>query len=268
MSQFSPEAYWEQRLEDDYSLSGVGFKRLGPSFNRWAYQVRRERFFDIVAEHVEDPRAARVLDVGSGTGFYVDLWKELGASSIVGVDLTRVAVERLSQRHPHLTFHQLDIGEGTGPLPEAGFDVVDAMDVLFHIVDDARFQAAVQNLYRLVAPGGLFIFSDNFVHGDAIRVEHQATRSLEDIERAVRQTGFEIVDRQPMFVVMNTPLDVRSRIVRGAWYGAAGAISLWDRLGDVAGRALVPLELRLCRNRSESPTTEIMVCRRPRLVTD
>ena len=35
------------------------------------------------------------LDVGSGTGFYVQAWRDLGAGSVTGCDLTQAAVDRL-----------------------------------------------------------------------------------------------------------------------------------------------------------------------------
>jgi ribosomal protein L11 methylase PrmA len=34
-----------------------------------------------------------ILDIGSGTGFYVGLWKELSVRSVVGTDITNIAVE-------------------------------------------------------------------------------------------------------------------------------------------------------------------------------
>ena len=69
---FDPKAYWESRLSDEYSLAGVGYSGLGLSYNRWLYRIRKRVFRRTVRGFlVGDPGAARVLDVGSGTGFYI-----------------------------------------------------------------------------------------------------------------------------------------------------------------------------------------------------
>ncbi len=107
-STFEPERYWSERLEQTYSLAGVGWLGLGEPFNRWMYAVRRRVFRRTIRASV-DLEGARVLDVGSGTGFYVGLWRELGVADITGSDLTGVAVERLRYLFPEVRFEQLDI---------------------------------------------------------------------------------------------------------------------------------------------------------------
>jgi len=263
MASWDPRQYWEDRLSSDFSLNGVGFRRLGPSFNKWAYKVRGERFRAVVAGLGIDWAGADVLDVGSGTGFYIDRWDELGVRRVTGVDVTETAVKALSSRFPDKTFLRLDIGTAIDGLEPASFDAVSAMDVLFHIVDDAAFARAIQNVGTLLKPGGVFIWSDAFLHRPAVRIRHQVSRPLADIERTVAEAGLSIESRVPMFVLMNNPVDVRNPVVRGAWLAAAGLLSLSDRLGDWAGRRLYPVELRLAARRTEGPTTEIMVCRKP-----
>lgn len=71
--------FWENRLEDDWTESGVGYRALGRPFNTWMYRVREEVFLREVGRL--GPRGARVLDAGSGTGFYVDLW-EIGRAHV------------------------------------------------------------------------------------------------------------------------------------------------------------------------------------------
>ena len=169
--------YWEERLRGDYTLGGVGYQGLGEAFNRWGYRARRRVF--LRALRARAAPGARVLDVGSGTGFYLDLWRELGAASITGSDLTAVAAERLAVRHPYAEAVRLDIGAESIDLPAASFDAISAMDVLFHVTDDARFARALVNAARLLRPGGLLVFSDLFVHGAPWRAPHQAIRSLD-----------------------------------------------------------------------------------------
>jgi SAM-dependent methyltransferase len=210
-----------------------------------------------------DPVGAKVLDVGSGTGFYVDRWLELGAE-VSGLDLTATAVDELRKAYPHATFVRADIADVTvvEQLGAGTRDIVSAMDVLFHIVDEAAFAAALRNICALLRPGGLLLYSDFFLHGPTQQVAHRVSRSLSDVEEAMGAAGLEVVERRPLFYLMNDPLDARSRALRMAWFAAAAIVSSSDRIGQLVGRRLLPLELRLTSTRAESPTTELMVCRR------
>ena len=264
---FRVRDYWESRLRQSYSLQGVGYQRLGTQYNKWMYRLRARVFQRVARGLGVDWSSARVLDVGSGTGFYVEQWHRLGVPQVTGVDITQVAVEQLRTRFPGDEFEQLDVGK---PLPahgsrltaHAGFDAVSAMDVLFHIVDDAEYAQAFRNIASRLKPGGWFIWSDNFLRHETERVTHQVSRSLAESEAAVRQAGLQIVRRVPMFVVMNHPTDSRSRLARLAWTAMVAPAALAEPLGWLVGAALYPLDLALTNVMRESPTTEIMVCRR------
>jgi SAM-dependent methyltransferase len=260
---FDPRRYWEDRLRRHDSPAGVGYLRLGTAYNTWMYRVRA-RVFDRVAAAVARPREA-VLDVGAGTGFYVDRWRRLGARRVTGLDLTEIAVSRLRERFPGAEFVRGDIGGPLADLPLApeSFDAVSAMDVLFHIVDDAAYARAFHNLAALLRPGGWLLWSDNFVHHAAERVAHQVSRPLAESEAAVHAAGLQVVGRVPMFVLMNYPADTRRRMARWLWTGMVAPAALLPPLGWLLGAALYPLELQLVGSRRESPTTEIMLCRKP-----
>lgn len=258
---FRADSFWDQRLQRDYTLKGVGFRRLGLEYNRWMYAVRRDVFMETVRSTGLDIGRSDILDVGSGTGFYVDLWAELGASSVSGVDISETAVARLRDRHPQMTFSRADVGDEISPLPSSSYDAVSAMDVLFHIVDDRRFRNAIGNIHGALKPGGLFVWSDYFLHGREWRIQHQACRSLADIEGILDGSGFEISQRGPMFVLMANPLDA-GWFVRMLWYAAASLVSVSERFGGAVGRILYPREKRLIASRAEGPSTEIMVCRK------
>jgi SAM-dependent methyltransferase len=206
---------------------------------------------------------ARVLDVGSGTGFYLALWRELGAGSVVGSDLTEVAVERLAGRHPDVEAVRLDIGDEAIDLPDGSFDAVSAMDVLFHITDDRRFDRALANVARLLRPGGIFVFSDLFVHGRPWRAPHQAIRSLAEVRAGVAAAGLREELRRPMLVLLNAPVDTRSRAARATWWTLRTAALRGETAGWLAGASAYPFEVGLARVLREGPSTELMVCRRP-----
>jgi SAM-dependent methyltransferase len=280
---FDPRQYWEARLREHYSLAGVGYLRLGRRYNAWMYRVRGEVFDRVIADigrrqeaggrstssslltppsSLEWWRGREVLDVGSGTGFYVDRWLRAGAR-VTGLDLTDVAVDELARSFPEVRFVRADIGAADGvALESASCDAASAMDVLFHIVDDAAYARAFVNIASVLKPGGWLLWSDNFLRHATERVTHQASRSLDESVRCVEAAGFEIVDRVPMFVLMNYPADTTSRLARWAWTAMVAPAALAEPIGGLVGAALYPLERALVRRLRESPSTELMVCRK------
>jgi len=180
------------------------------------YRVRRRVLRRAVRRTGTRVEGAAVLDVGSGTGFYVRQWVDLGAASVLGLDLSETAVASLRRALPAAEFLRADVADPPMELAAGQFDLVSAFDVLFHIVDDERFHRSIGNLARLTKPGGHLLFSDNFVHGPARRSRNQVSRPLTEIEGAVLDAGLEIVERTPMFVLMNAPLDARGPLLRQA----------------------------------------------------
>jgi 2-polyprenyl-3-methyl-5-hydroxy-6-metoxy-1,4-benzoquinol methylase len=263
---FSVRDYWESRLRQSYSPEGVGYRRLGRQYNTWMYRVRARVFARVARSLGVDWRTATVLDIGSGTGFYVDQWHQLGVPRVTGVDITDKAVDELRRHFTADEFVRADIGQPLDPaslsLLPAPFDAASAMDVLFHIVDDAEYARAFENLASLLRPGGWFLWSDNFLRHHTERVAHQVSRTLADSERLVRAAGFEVVRRVPMFVLMNYPADSRGKVARWAWTAMVAPAAIAEPLGWALGAILAPIDGVLTRIMHESPTTEIMVCRK------
>jgi len=261
MAVFDPRDYWEARLTRHWDLHGVGFAGYGLRYNQWLYRVRRRVFLSQARALPLDLSRATVLDVGSGTGFYVAIWRSLGVKAITASDFTTVAVERLKTAHPGVPSVQLDIGASLSPEQfEHRFDVITAFDVLFHIVDDMRFRTAIFNISSLCRSGGYFLFSDNFLRGRTVRTPHQVHRALENVTSVVEAAGLEIVKRAPMFFLMNAPVDTPGALPLLVWRGFMLPVRVVPSLGAVYGALLYPLEVSLTALFTESPTTEIMVC--------
>jgi SAM-dependent methyltransferase len=257
---FDPRQYWDRRLETTWSFQGVGLKNVSKAYNRWLYRVRSRVFTRAVRRLDIDPRGARVLDIGPGVGFYVTRWLSLGAD-VTGADIADSAVRRLADRFPAARFVQLDIGAPDPPL-EGGFDVIDAFDVLFHLPDDDQHARALRNVHDLLRPGGWFVFTDMFATKRSTPSAHYVRRSRTEIERAVHDAGLRIVSREPAFVLMNYPFDGH-RLHRKLWLKVLAPMQHRERPGGLLGALLYLPELLLTRLRRESPTTELMICRRP-----
>lgn len=262
LNDLNSKDYWEGRLKENFGLHGTGFQGLGRRYNEYMYKVRRRVFVQRIRKLNIDYANVNVLDIGSGTGFYVRLWKDLGVIKITGTDITMVAVENLRSMYPSNEFLQLDIGDEVGyKTLQNKFDIISAFDVLFHIVDDSRYNNAIKNIFSLLKPGGLFIFSDNFLHQDSLRSARQVSRSLSVIQKALRENNFEVILRRPMFVLMNAPVDTNRSVLRLMWRTITSLVRHSDRMAYLVGNVLYPLELLLVSVITESPSTEMMICK-------
>jgi SAM-dependent methyltransferase len=259
----SSRDYWEQRLGQHPHLAGVGSLACGLPLNRWLYRVRSHRFRAVVRRLGIDAARQRILDVGSGTGFYLEQWKRLGAGAVDGLDFATTAVSELRAAHPESRIYRCDLGDRESALPSDAYDVVSAFDVLFHIVDDGRYATALHHLARVLRPGGLLLYSDNFVHRPRPPAgSYHFSRTLETIGRELDRAGFDLLWRVPMFVLLNAPDDTSSRALHGWWRLVSAATRRHEALGLLIGAAAFPLELVLTGMLRESPSTEIAACRK------
>jgi len=251
--------YWEQRLGDDVPLNSVGYHGLSDAFVSWLYRLRARRFC-AAARRLIRPQM-RVLDIGSGGGFYVDLWAGLGAKNITATDLTQASIRAIRRRFPNIEALPFDVGSDQVPFEPASFEAVSCMDVVHHIIDDGAYARAFENCARILSPGGHLIFTDNFLHGPEFRAPHSASRSLIHIEQVLRDAGFEIVSRRPMFVLMNYPVDSRSEFFKFYWKVVSFAVQN-RHAGRLIGMTLYPIEALLTSILKEGPSTEIVVARK------
>lgn len=263
MKKFNARDYWEGRLSKNFSLGGVGQHSGGLQFNIWAYRARRRAFLRTVRSSGRAMNAVRALDIGSGTGFYIDRWQELGVASVAGVDLTDVAVCGLKEKYPACSFYRADIGDDIPALGDGRFDFVSCMDVLFHVVDDARYRRALENVYDLLEPGGFFVFSEAFDKGLVGKADYIVHRGLDSIEDQLRDVGFRIVAKRPFLVLLNDPVGPDRWFMRLYWKLLRKVVRRFRAGGAVAGAMLYPIELTLGLLMKTSPSTGIVLCQRP-----
>ena len=257
-------AYWNERLRLHWGPEGASSVCLGRQFNAWRYRVRRSVFRRLARRLALETGALSVLDVGCGTGFYLQQWQALGVASMAGLDISDWVVTQLARTYPNATFYRTDIG-GTNPsLPVEAFDVVTAMDVLVHLVDDAAYLRSLENLHRSLKSGGYLLYSDAFFHGPDEQFEdYWRGRSLAAVTAAMDASGFEIVLRVPMSVLMVAPTDTRHRQRNERiWDTITGPVRRREWIGFLFGALLYPIELLLVSTLKESPAIEIMVCRK------
>ena len=109
-------------------------------------------------------RAWQVLDVGSGTGHWIDFYLNVFlAKSVTAVEFVPQMVDYLHRKYagrPEVSLVEADIAEDS--LPDNQYDIVNAIGVLFHIVDDGRLERAVAKLLAALKPNGLLLIGGDF----------------------------------------------------------------------------------------------------------
>lgn len=185
----------------NFNLRGAGHDRFNERYNRWLYRAKRRCLESIFRRR--DLSSSLVLDVGCGTGFFVDWFLQRGAK-VEGLDIARVSVERLEQRFPAAGFTRRNIGaERFAPL--GTFHIVNAWDVLYHIVDDGVFERGLTNIAGCCDEGSLLLVSDRLGgHADEQISDQVTFRSLATYDAILERLGFESVRTLPLFRYLNT----------------------------------------------------------------
>lgn len=257
---FDAKQYWEDRLKVQYDLVGVGDISLSQNYNKWSYKITRKILAGLLKKYSNEKSNTNVLDIGSGTGFVVDIWKSLG-KKVTGVDISGTAVKNLQVHYPTYQFIEFDMGAGPVPLNDNSFSVCSAASVLYHIVDDNALDTTLSNIYRILEREGYFIFSDNFIHNAEYNIVHQKCRTLAEYETALRKNGFEVLGRVPNYVLMNDPVDTRGKFYPRLW-SSLTSLSRRSKFADrLIWPALYPIERLLTAVMKESPAQEFMICK-------
>ncbi len=197
---YRPREFWDRRLREQFDLRGTGETGLSLAYNRACYALRREVLEATLAAEGIDPRGRSVLDVGCGTGFFTDYYLARGAR-VTGLDIAPVSIERLRERHPEARFELGDVSEAA--IPER-YDLVNAFDVLYHVTDDLRWEAAVRHLAEAVAPGGALLVTDTF--SELPLAEHNTMRPLSRYRVLLEMAGMTVGRPRPTHVLLNSEL--------------------------------------------------------------
>ena len=262
---YDPAGFWESRLRHHFDMIGVGYSRLGLPFNLALYRQRLVVIGRTIRRFRIKVAGADLIELGPGTGYFIDHWKHLGIGSLVGLDITAVVTERLTEKYPEYRFFEADASE-RWPLPDASADIVTAFDILFHITDDERFAAAIREAGRVTRPGGLLLVSDLFLHGQPFRGFHQASRTLAEYQACLAEAGFEVLGRMPIFVTMHPALDLPpgplSRLANDWWSRTEQRLMDEPKRGYRLGRVLGWIDRIVTKVCWGGPSTELLIARR------
>jgi SAM-dependent methyltransferase len=107
----------------------------------------------------------KVLDVGAGSGRWIRFFLQRFAPALLmGIDFTAASIDMLQRRYASApgvktAFRTADLTDPSFDLGEK-FDLINVMNVLFHIPEPDRFAAAMRNLANHLAPGGRIVSTE------------------------------------------------------------------------------------------------------------
>jgi SAM-dependent methyltransferase len=100
-----------------------------------------------------------VLDIGSGAGHWIDFYKSLYCSSVIGVDISSSSVKYLKKKYMRDKNIEIKHGSAVKVLKNLSekFDIVNAIGVMFHIVDDAEWIQTIKMISQNISHEGVLV---------------------------------------------------------------------------------------------------------------
>jgi len=221
---YKASKYWEERLAKDYSLTGVGHQSFNRYYNKWLYRRKESTLETALAG--KSLQELRVLDVGAGTGFFVNWYASRGAL-VDGVDISPTAVSRLQNAFPERTFYLADFTEEHQSIT-GSYNIINAWDVIYHQVDEQCFQRFLEQVSHLLVPGGLFLATDALGGATAnFAAPHVVFRPEWMYKVILEPLNFRLVQRFPLYQYLNRPF-LPGRIPKFAYDFLAPLLYIMD----------------------------------------
>jgi 2-polyprenyl-3-methyl-5-hydroxy-6-metoxy-1,4-benzoquinol methylase len=190
------------------------------------------------------PRDARILDLGCGTGAFLERLRAAGFTSLAGVDIA--APNDLPE---DIEFGVLDLDTGRMPFPDGRFDLVVAIEVLEHI---ENLGMTVFEISRILAPAGQWMATTPNLHSVEARLRLLLQGGLKQFDAIGDPTHITPIFRYPFMQLLarhglhivrdwGHPLDGHSPTSRQSLRLLARAAKLVGLRGDPAGDNLCML---------------------------
>ena len=186
-------------LSEDYNYKHLGGKKVMLLLARLPFVrlIRNQATFELDALLHPYVESGSLLEVGCGSGMYLDLMRALGWKRVVGVDISRRAVE---QARDELKLEAYCGELKDARLDEESFDAVSLSHTLEHVPDPVEF---LRETYRVMKPNARLaiivpnaeslsarVFGREWFHLDAPR--HMVNFTRRSLRVALERAGFRV----------------------------------------------------------------------------
>lgn len=223
-------AHWKAMHERfSGSLKAVGRSGLSETYNRYKYRTEEETFVDVLVRKVlpawSPEQPVKVLDIGAGIGYWMQVVQSVAATAHVPVrftalDLSEKALQALALNFPDTECLLENAGLVNSKLLYEKFDLVMANYCLHHITHTDQFNNALQLAIQSVKSDGFLMLMDCFIDLAyspyyLINKETYAgsglSRPLAQVDQACEENNMRrVFMAQPISYLMNNVLEDKS----------------------------------------------------------
>lgn len=163
---YDPRTFFDSWYRSQAELTDLATiaRDFNPLFGRYHYNATENSIIEFFTTH-GPPSRPEVLDLGSGAGHWIRFYRDVfAARRVVGADISRSCVEALRTSFSGQDQVEIICGDFSSPDFELGrrFDIVNAIGVVFHIVEDDAWRRALANLARHLSPDGYLVVGGQF----------------------------------------------------------------------------------------------------------
>jgi ubiquinone/menaquinone biosynthesis C-methylase UbiE len=194
--------------------TGALYGDLWPQYDDKLFLESLALFAKRWAANGEDPgffEGKRCLDAGCGGGRYSLAMAQMGAASVVGVDVSGSGLEDARRRGERLGFASVTFRQASVldlPFPDAEFDFVCCSGVLHHT---AAVERGLREIHRVLKPGGssyLLLYGAGGVFWPSNYVLRALAGVLgkDEVERYVNEAGYSPAKRRAVVDDLLVPI--------------------------------------------------------------
>ncbi|MCZ9886096.1 class I SAM-dependent methyltransferase [Brachyspira hyodysenteriae] len=157
-----------------------------------------------VSEYLKNIDYNKLLDIGSGTGYLINMLKKYKASAeFYGLDLSEEMIN--ISKSKNIKDAEFILGSANKlPFNDNTFDIVTCIQSFHHYPYPDE---AMKEVYRVLKKGGIYILSDTGVGGIAAWIDNNIlfrimksgdcrTENKEGISKRMLKNGFDVIDKK------------------------------------------------------------------------